>query len=95
MSRISYSRLSPAVKRQRAIPAAGITLSSAAIQFYLDVVLYGFSTFLPPIIVSMGYTGLQAQYLTIPVYGFGALFFLTSAFFSDRLRPAQSVYSRC
>jgi hypothetical protein len=48
------------------------------------VLLYGFSTFLPSIITSMGYSSLQAQYMTIPVYIFGGLVFLTLAYLSDR-----------
>ncbi|KAM4064583.1 major facilitator superfamily protein [Hirsutella rhossiliensis] len=59
---------------------------SAAIQFCQDVLLYGFSTFLPSIIVSMGYSPIQAQYLSIPVYLFGGLAFLCLAFLSDRTR---------
>jgi MFS family permease len=39
---------------------------SAICQFGADVCLYGFSTFLPIIIEAMGYSGDQAQYLTIP-----------------------------
>ncbi|KAF5136830.1 putative transporter [Metarhizium anisopliae] len=57
---------------------------SAAIQFCQDILLYGFSTFLPSIIVSMGYSVIQAQYLSIPVYIFGGLCFLAVAFVSDR-----------
>ncbi|PHH83856.1 hypothetical protein CDD83_2908 [Cordyceps sp. RAO-2017] len=58
---------------------------SAAIQFCQDILLYGFSTFLPSIIVAMGYSAIQAQYLSIPVYLFGGLCFLALAFLSDRL----------
>ncbi|KAL6866847.1 MFS general substrate transporter [Trichoderma novae-zelandiae] len=57
---------------------------SGCIQFCQDVLLYGFSTFLPSIIVSMGYTSIEAQYLSIPVYIFGGLCFLAVAFVSDR-----------
>ncbi|PMB70535.1 putative transporter [Beauveria bassiana] len=57
---------------------------SGAIQFCQDILLYGFSTFLPSIIVSMGYSVIQAQYLSIPVYIFGGLAFLAAAFISDR-----------
>ncbi|ATY59279.1 MFS transporter [Cordyceps militaris] len=57
---------------------------SGAIQFCQDILLYGFSTFLPSIIVSMGYTVIQAQYLSIPVYIFGGLAFLAAAYVSDR-----------
>ncbi|GAB7351838.1 hypothetical protein MBLNU459_g2398t1 [Dothideomycetes sp. NU459] len=58
---------------------------SGAIQFCQDILLYGFSTFLPSIIKSMGYTTLQSQYLTVPVYVVGGLSFLTLAYISDRL----------
>ncbi|KAH8904695.1 MFS general substrate transporter [Coniochaeta sp. PMI_546] len=57
---------------------------SGAIQFMQDCLLYGFSTFLPSIITSMGYTSLQAQYMTIPVYILGGSIFLLFAYFSDR-----------
>ncbi|KAK0706193.1 major facilitator superfamily domain-containing protein [Lasiosphaeria miniovina] len=58
---------------------------SGAIQFCQDVLLYGFSTFLPSIITSMGYGSLEAQYLTIPVYMVGGLSFMAFAYVSDRL----------
>jgi len=50
-----------------------------------DILLYGFSTFLPSICKGLGYSTLQSQYLTIPVYIVAALSFLTLAFVSDRL----------
>ncbi|KZF19521.1 MFS general substrate transporter [Xylona heveae TC161] len=56
---------------------------SGSIQFCQDILLYGFSTFLPSILKSMGYNKLQSQYLTIPVYIFGALCFFAVAFASD------------
>ncbi|KAL7948431.1 major facilitator superfamily domain-containing protein [Trichoderma barbatum] len=59
---------------------------SAAIQFCQDILLYGFSTFLPSIIVSMGYTKIEAQYLSIPVFLFGGICFIAFAFISDRTR---------
>ena len=39
---------------------------SALCQFGADICLYGFSTFLPIIIEAMGYSAVEAQYLTIP-----------------------------
>ncbi|KAM0742499.1 hypothetical protein ACQRIT_002676 [Beauveria bassiana] len=57
---------------------------SGTIQFCQNILLYGFSTFLPSILVSMGYSVIQAQYLSIPVYIFGGLAFLVAAFISDR-----------
>lgn len=56
---------------------------SGLIQFCQDILLYGFSTFLPSIIVSMGFSVIQAQYLSIPVYIFGGFCFLCVAFVSD------------
>ncbi|KAK1774375.1 MFS general substrate transporter [Copromyces sp. CBS 386.78] len=58
---------------------------SGAIQFCQDILLYGFSTFLPSIIQSMGHDSVEAQYLTIPVYITGGLFFMALAFLSDKL----------
>ncbi|KAJ0298561.1 hypothetical protein Brms1b_013356 [Colletotrichum noveboracense] len=58
---------------------------SELIQLCQDILLYGFSTFLPSIIVSMGFTSIEAQYLSIPVYIFGGIAFLCFAFVSDRL----------
>ncbi|KAK5115856.1 hypothetical protein LTR85_009450 [Meristemomyces frigidus] len=59
---------------------------SGLIQFCQDILLYGFSTFLPSIIKGMGYDTYQTQYLTIPVYAVGGLAFVTFAWFSDKLR---------
>lgn len=58
---------------------------SGLIQFCQDILLYGFSTFLPSIITSMGYSSLQSQYLTIPVYIVGGGSFLALSFASDRM----------
>jgi hypothetical protein len=58
---------------------------SAAIQFMQDCLLYGFSTFLPSILKAMNYDTLQANYLTIPVYMWGAISFLFLAWISDRI----------
>lgn len=57
---------------------------SGLIQFMQDILLYGFSTFLPSILKAMKYDTLQSNYLTIPVYLWGAIVFLTMAWFSDR-----------
>ncbi|KAM0476789.1 hypothetical protein ACHAPX_006214 [Trichoderma viride] len=57
---------------------------SGAIQFCQDILLYGFSTFLPSILVNMGYTSIQAQYLSIPVFLFGGICFIAFAYVSDR-----------
>lgn len=50
-----------------------------------DCLLYGFSTFLPSILKAMNYSTLQANYLTIPVYMWGAISFLFLAWISDRI----------
>jgi len=57
---------------------------SGLIQFMQDVLLYGFSTFLPSILKAMSYDTLQSNYLTIPVYLWGAIIFLCMAWISDR-----------
>ncbi|KAF2147616.1 MFS general substrate transporter [Myriangium duriaei CBS 260.36] len=59
---------------------------SGATQFCQDILLYGFSTFLPSVIQSMGYTSLQAQYLIIPVYIVGGICFLVFAVLSDKFQ---------
>lgn len=71
--------------------------ASGAIQFCQDILLYGFSTFLPSIIQSMGYNSLQAQYLTIPVYIVGGGSFLALSFLSDHLtlRSPFLVFANC
>jgi hypothetical protein len=58
---------------------------SGGIQFCQDILLYGFSTFLPAILKSSGYDRLQSNLLTIPVYIAGAVIFIIAAVFSDRL----------
>ncbi|CRG89473.1 putative transporter C1683,12 [Talaromyces islandicus] len=57
---------------------------SGAIQFCQDILLYGFSTFLPSILSSMGYDTLHSNALTVPVYIFSAIVFTIVAFFADR-----------
>lgn len=63
------------------------TYFSVVIQFTQDICLYGFSTFLPSILKSgLGFTRLQAQYLSVPVYLLAGAIFLICAEFSDRKR---------
>lgn len=66
---------------------------SAVIQFCQDILLYGFSTFLPAILKSAGYSSLESNYLTVPVYIFGAIAFIVAAIASDRLRLRAPVSS--
>ncbi|OKL64186.1 hypothetical protein UA08_01004 [Talaromyces atroroseus] len=58
---------------------------SAAIQFCQDIMLYGFSTFLPAILRSMGYNTLQSNALTVPVYIWGVISFTALAWWADRI----------
>lgn len=64
---------------------------SGIIQFCQDILLYGFSTFLPAILKSMGYDSLKSNALTVPVYVWGAIAFISIAFFSDRYRTFAPV----
>lgn len=63
-----------------------LTLSNSAfIQFFQDIILYGFSTFLPSILRNgLGYTSLQAQYLSVPVYLLGGLTYFVAALIGDK-----------
>ncbi|OBT54221.1 hypothetical protein VE04_06003 [Pseudogymnoascus sp. 24MN13] len=58
---------------------AGITL------FANSICLLGFGTFLPTIIKGLGYTSIQANYLTIPVYAVATIAVGVLSFLSDRL----------
>ena len=54
-------------------------------QFGADTMLYGYSTFLPTIIKSLGHwSTAQAQALTVPCYALGAITYLVVAWVSDR-----------
>lgn len=54
-------------------------------QFGGDVILYGYSTFLPTIIKTLGdWDRAETQALTIPCYALGAISYLAVAWFSDR-----------
>jgi MFS family permease len=65
-------------------PECADNLGSGCIQFCQDILLYGFSTFLPSILKSAGYNSLQSNYLTVPVYIWGAIVFYIMAYASDR-----------
>ncbi|CAK7219089.1 hypothetical protein SCUCBS95973_003706 [Sporothrix curviconia] len=68
------------------------TYVAAMVQFFQDVVLYGFSTFLPSILKSgLGYSSLQAQYLGVPVYALGGIAFFTASLVGDRYALRGSV----
>ncbi|EEY22343.1 high-affinity nicotinic acid transporter [Verticillium alfalfae VaMs.102] len=56
-------------------------------QFGGDVILYGYSTFLPTIISGLGdWDRQQVQALTIPCYATGAITYLVVAWLSDRMQ---------
>lgn len=46
----------------------------------------GYAVFLPTILAGMGYTHVQANYLTIPIYGFTGIIVMSAAYISDRLQ---------
>ncbi|CAK3799334.1 high-affinity nicotinic acid transporter [Lecanosticta acicola] len=54
-------------------------------QFCTDVSLYGLTTFMPAIVSGLGYSGVHANLMTVPVYMVALVCFLVIAFFSDRL----------
>ncbi|KUL85459.1 hypothetical protein ZTR_06749, partial [Talaromyces verruculosus] len=54
-------------------------------QFSVDISLYGFTTFLPKIISGLGYSGVHANLMTVPIYMVGLVWFLVIAYCSDRV----------
>ncbi len=70
------------------------TILSVIIQFCQDTILYGFSTFLPSILKKgLGYSGLEAQYLSVPVYILAGILFYLSAFASDKLQKRGPIFT--
>ncbi|OBT70771.1 hypothetical protein VF21_10192 [Pseudogymnoascus sp. 05NY08] len=59
--------------------------------FCSSIPLFGFGTFLPTIIVGLGYTSLQANYLSIPVYIFACFVLCFIAWLSDKLEKRALV----
>lgn len=57
---------------------------SSIIQFCQDILLYGFSTFLPAVLRSLGYSSLMSNVLTVPVYAWAAIIYIAMAYFADR-----------
>ncbi|KAK7923616.1 hypothetical protein PG985_007687 [Apiospora marii] len=56
-------------------------------QFGVDTMLYGFSTFLPTIIKSLGsWSSAEVQLLTVPCYFLGAVAYMAAAWYSDRMQ---------
>ncbi|KAH7325616.1 high-affinity nicotinic acid transporter [Stachybotrys elegans] len=56
----------------------------ASMEFCVDLSLFSFTTFLPSIIRGLGYTSVQAQLLTVPVYVWATIAYFILAFMSDR-----------
>ncbi|POY74708.1 hypothetical protein BMF94_2183 [Rhodotorula taiwanensis] len=61
-----------------------IVYISGAMQFGFDICLYGFSTFLVVIVKALGYSTINSQLLTAPVYAWAAIVYLVCAAISDR-----------
>ncbi|KAH8700227.1 major facilitator superfamily domain-containing protein [Talaromyces proteolyticus] len=59
---------------------------AAMCAFCSSIPLFGFATFLPTILVGMGYTSMQANYLTIPVYFWGSILLFAAAWVSDHFK---------
>lgn len=53
-------------------------------QFSVNISLYGLTTFFPAIIRGLGYTSVNANLMTVPVYLCSLVFFLVVAYFSDK-----------
>ncbi|KAJ0284038.1 hypothetical protein CBS470a_007023 [Colletotrichum nupharicola] len=53
-------------------------------QFAVDISLYGFTTFLPAIVNGLGYTSVTANLMTVPIYVWGLITFLFTAYMSDK-----------
>ena len=59
-------------------------LASASL-FCSSIALFGFGTFLPTLLKGMGYSALEANYLSIPVYIFATISTAITTFVSDKL----------
>lgn len=59
--------------------------------FFSTVSLFGFSTFAPSIIQQLGYTSLQANYLTIPVYLWATIVLVFFVLVSDRYQVRAKI----
>lgn len=51
---------------------------------FQNISTFGFSTFLPAMLHSMGHDALESNYLTVPIYFLGAIVFIFLAFISDK-----------
>lgn len=62
------------------------TWISAVALFCIDMTSFGLTVFMPIIITSMGFTNVNAQLMTVPVYFLTAITFFACAYVSDRIR---------
>lgn len=53
-------------------------------QFSINISLYGLTTFMPAIVRGLGYSGVQANLMTVPIFICALVFFLVLAYFSDK-----------
>ncbi|KAL3444614.1 high-affinity nicotinic acid transporter [Aspergillus insuetus] len=60
------------------------TYLHAVIQFSVDISLFGFTTFMPALIKGMGYSGAQAQAMTVPVYVWATIAYFVIAVLADK-----------
>lgn len=72
-----------------------LTITSVVFQFSVDISLYGFTTFLPAIIKGLGYSAINADLLTVPVYFWGLIWFLFVAYMSDRQQRGVLHTAQC
>ncbi|KIV95264.1 hypothetical protein PV10_02937 [Exophiala mesophila] len=73
----------PAIRATIIDPTVYLT---AIVQFSHGAATLGFSIFLPTIIRGMGYTNLQANYLTVPVYCTGAISVILFSTIADKFQ---------
>ncbi|KZT60195.1 high-affinity nicotinic acid transporter [Calocera cornea HHB12733] len=81
---------------KRAIKDLKVYLSGFC-QLGVDTCLFGFSTFLPVIIQaqSSSYTTIHIQLLTVPVYAWAALIYISLAMLSDRINMRAAIMIPC
>lgn len=53
-------------------------------QFSINISLYGLTTFMPAIVRGLGYSSVNANLMTVPIYICALVWFLILAYFSDR-----------
>ncbi|GAA5948613.1 hypothetical protein JCM21900_005190 [Sporobolomyces salmonicolor] len=63
--------------------AEPIVYISGAVQFGFDICLYGLSTFLPTVLNQLGYSSINSQLLSAPIYFWAALVYGVGAYLCD------------